>query len=105
MSLSPREQVILENIESLLQGEDPELAARLTGMRGQAPARPARWMLPVTVLSIVGGLVLMIVAAISANPIVAVTGVGSAVIVPIVVGVWYFRDRRRLSGRDHGAAS
>jgi hypothetical protein len=37
----------------------------------------------------------MVVAAMSANPIVMVTGVGAVVIVPIVVGVWYFRDWRR----------
>jgi hypothetical protein len=37
----------------------------------------------------------MVVAAMSANPIVMVTGVGAVVIVPVVVGVWYFRDWRR----------
>jgi hypothetical protein len=97
MSLSPRERDILGTIESLLADEDPVLAAQLTGMRLPEPARPARWMLPLTLLSILGGIVLMVVAAISDTPIVMVTGVGSAVIVPIVVAVWSFRARRRPS--------
>jgi len=46
----------------------------------------------------------MVVAAMSANPIVMVTGVGAVVIVPVVVGVWYFRDwRRPLRSRRAGS--
>jgi hypothetical protein len=80
MSLSPRERDILENIENLLQDADPELAARLTGMRRANPARPARSML-------------------------LLTGVGSAVIVPIVIGVRYFRDRQCRSWPPAGSPS
>jgi Protein of unknown function (DUF3040) len=33
MTLSPRQRDILENIESLFQDQDPDLASQLTGMR------------------------------------------------------------------------
>jgi hypothetical protein len=97
MSLSPRERDILEHIESLLQDEDPELAARLTGMRPEEPARSAWWTPLLTVLSIAGGVALMVVAAISANPILMVVGVSAAVVVPIVTCVWHLWNRRRIS--------
>jgi len=54
MTLSPRQRDILENIESLFQDQNPDLASQLTGMRFREPARPARWMLSLTVLSILG---------------------------------------------------
>jgi hypothetical protein len=54
MTRSPRQRDILENIESLFQDQNPDLASQLTGMRFREPARPARWMLSLTVLSILG---------------------------------------------------
>ena len=54
MTLSPRQRDILENIESLFQDQDPDLASQQTGMRFREPVRPARWMLSLTVLSILG---------------------------------------------------
>jgi hypothetical protein len=42
MTLSPRQRDILENIESLFQDQNPDLASQLTGMRLREPARPAR---------------------------------------------------------------
>jgi Protein of unknown function (DUF3040) len=93
MSLSPREQDILERIESQLRGEDPALAQRLTGAPRQEPARPRPWMLLLAVLSILGGIGLMILAAILANLILMVAGVSFSVIVPTLTIASYLLGR------------
>lgn len=93
MSLSPREQNILESIESQLRGEDPALAQSLTETPRQKPARPRPWMLLLAVLSSLGGIGLMILAAISANLILMVTGVSFSVIVPTLTIASYILAR------------
>lgn len=97
MSLSPREQDILENIESQLLGEDPALAQRLTEALRQKPARPRPWMLLLAVLSILGGIGLMILAAISANLILMVAGISFSVIVPTLTISSYLLGRSQSS--------
>jgi len=93
MSLSPREQDILESIESQLRGEDPALAQRLTGAPRQEPARAKPWMLLLAVLSILGGIGLMILAAILANLILMVAAVSFSVIVPTLTIASYLLGR------------
>jgi Protein of unknown function (DUF3040) len=97
MSLSPREQDILESIESQLRGEDPALAQRLTEAPRRKPARPGPWMLLLAVLSILGGIGLMILAAILANPILMVAGVSFSVIVPTLTIASYLLVRSQSS--------
>jgi hypothetical protein len=93
MSLSRREQNILESIESQLRGEDPALARQLTGTSRREHARRGPRMLVLTVLSIVGGIGLMILAAISGSPILMVAAVSFLVIVPTLSAVSYFLGR------------
>jgi Protein of unknown function (DUF3040) len=93
MSLSRREQSILEEIESQLRGEDPALERRLTGTSSREHARSGPRMLVLTVLSIVGGIGLMILAAISGSPILMIVAVSFLVIVPTLGAISYFLGR------------
>jgi hypothetical protein len=93
MSISRREQNILESIESQLRGEDPALARQLTGTSRRERARRGPRMLVLTVLSIAGGIGLMILAAISGSPILMVAAVSFLVSVPTLSAVSYFLGR------------
>lgn len=93
MSLSRREQDILEKIESQLRGEDPALAQQLTGTPPRERARPGPRMLVLTVLFIVGGFGLMILAAISGSPLLMVVAVSFLIVAPTLSAVSYFWGR------------
>jgi hypothetical protein len=93
MSLSPREQNILEDIESQLRGEDPALARQLTRAPGRERARGGTRMLVLTAVSIVVGVGLMILAAVLDSPILMVAAVSFLVVVPTLTGLSYFVGR------------
>jgi Protein of unknown function (DUF3040) len=93
MSLSRREQNILENIESQLRGEDPALARQLTVTPRRKYARPGPRMLLLTVLSVVGGIGIMILAAISGSPILMIAAVTFLVVAPTLTAVAYLLRR------------
>lgn len=93
MSLSPREQNILEDIESRLRGEDPALARQLTRAPGRERARGGTRMLVLTAVSIVVGVGLMILAAVLDSPILMVAAVSFLVVVPTLTGLSYFVGR------------